>query len=445
MAIDPAKPFSRKSWNEDIIQEVNELCENPDTGCDPLPLLEEAEPDHIWTKPDVTEVQDKLKEICSENEFEEMETPQLWHYDAIIVPIEEAIQRGWCGCTPSETEYDFGYFPQRNLEAGKGTNKSTPTVIVVPAGCGGFKTTTYTSPYYPYPTNNARLLDIIRTAGDNDISTTSYTVLVRWVFWLEDKVEEIEDEIDVLEGQIITIEDDIEAKEAEITEATTLRDYYCIEEPGGSNCSDYTALVTSLEKDLTDLEDDLQVKEGELEVKETELDEAESVLDNKIEERNIAREEADAYAQTIWAARQSMELQYPTDIQPVRDLFPEMHEPWGDYFEDTRKFKPGHWYFYSGDALMTSGSFSPGGYPSDGITTQMVHLPNTCRYYNYTYHNDCLCPWEIPLQGTEECEGVIRIWWKFTGLLDVDCRNVSPDEWNLSFKVKHSPDYTRQS
>ncbi|MEE9548754.1 MAG: hypothetical protein V3V68_05305 [Nitrosomonadaceae bacterium] len=452
MTVDPSKAFSRQSWNRDIIREVNELCENPDEGCEPLETLDEAEPDHIWTKPDVTRVQDKLIEICSENTFDEMNTPQLWHYDDIIVPIEEAIQRGWCGCEPFETEYNFGYFPQRNLEAGKGEDKSSPTVDVTSTGCGGFETKTYLSPYYPVPPGNEALettrIEASRALSEarGEYNTTSYIT-----FFYEDVVEDIEDEIDVLESQIVAIEDDITDKEAEITEATTLRDYYCAEGPP-SECTTYTTLVTTLEGDLASLEDDLQVKEGELEVKEIQLVAAEASLESMIGLRDAARVEYDATAQAIWAILQSMELQYSTDIQPARDLFPEMDEPWGDYWEDTRNKQPGTWYFYidkHDDGIAVNviiGDFSPGGYPYHvSLPSHLVEIPNTCRYYDYTYFRDCNCPWEIPFRGTETCEGTTRIWWKFTSLLDVDCRNVEEDDWALAFIVKHSPDYTRPS
>ncbi len=460
MAVDPSKPFSRKSWNEDIIREVNELCENPDEGCDPLEPLEEAERDHIWTKPDVTRVQDKLKEICVENEFDDMNTPQLWHYDDIIVPIEEAIQRGWCNCEPEDTEYDFGYFPQKTLEASWKASRADGAVRSTPAGCGGTDTTTYTSPYYPVPPENEALNDI-RVAARNAIWFTlkpEYNNAVYLVFTAEDIVEDLEEEVEVLENQIIAIEEDIEDKEAEIKEATTLRDYYCIEEPEGSNCSDYTALVTTLEGELTDLEDDLQVKESELQVKETELEAAEADLDIKIENRNFIRGEWDAEAQIMWAAFQSMQLQWSTDINPINTLFPEMDEPWGDYWEDTRNKTPGYWRFiYDShddgvNATTMYGDFSPGGYPYYiGPRTEFIYwIPNTCRYFDYEYNKACLCPWEIPGQGTEACEGEVRVWWKKVSfgnllVLDIDCANVSPDDWGLTFKVKHSPNYTRPS
>lgn len=454
MVVDPSKAFSRRSWNEDIIREVNALCENPDSGCDPLEPLDEAERDHIWTKPDVTRVQDKLKEICSDNEFDEMNTPQLWHYDNIIVPIEEAIQRGWCNCEPSDTDYDFGYFPQTNFEASKSARNGAPTVKTVPGGCGGTDTTTYLSPYYPVPSGNAAL-ETARIAASQALDTakSEYNTAGYFTFYREDIVENIEEEITVLEGQIAAIEDDIDDKEAEITEAVTLRDYYCAEGPP-SECATYTALVTTLEGELVDLEDDLQVKEGELAVKETELIAAEAALEAQIVIRDTARTEFDAQAQILWAIFQSVELRWAGDIQPARDLFPEMDEPWGDYWEDTRNQVKGKWYFYAdkhnnGIGITTIiGDFSPGGYPYyiGPLRQYLTYIPNTCRYYDYNWHSDCNCPWEIPGRGTEACEKDTRVWWRFAfGFLDIDCANVDKDDWGLTFRVKHSPDYTRSS
>ena len=63
------KPYKRSDWNEDIIEKINELCVNPDSGCVPVDELEEVKEKHIWTKKDITEAQDKLIEICPENSF----------------------------------------------------------------------------------------------------------------------------------------------------------------------------------------------------------------------------------------------------------------------------------------------------------------------------------------------------------------------------------------
>jgi hypothetical protein len=93
--------LKRSDWN-DIIQQVNDLSSNPDAGCDPIePPLEEVGPDHKWSKTDISTVQDRLKEICEENEFDEI--PDLWK-QRTIDEINEAIARGWCDCEKCQAE-----------------------------------------------------------------------------------------------------------------------------------------------------------------------------------------------------------------------------------------------------------------------------------------------------------------------------------------------------
>lgn len=96
-------------WNEQIIQEVNNLAENPPSGCDPVTPLEEAEEDHLFMKQDVIDVQDKLKEICSDNNFTELNTPQLIIND-IIQELKDAIINGWCGCEPLIERWSVGSY-----------------------------------------------------------------------------------------------------------------------------------------------------------------------------------------------------------------------------------------------------------------------------------------------------------------------------------------------
>lgn len=90
--------YRRTDWNS-IIQQVNDLCENPPeaTDCDPLATLEEVDANHIWVKGDIQQVRDKLTEICDENVF--AETLDYWK-QATIDEINEAIVNGWCGCEP---------------------------------------------------------------------------------------------------------------------------------------------------------------------------------------------------------------------------------------------------------------------------------------------------------------------------------------------------------
>lgn len=96
--------WKREDWN-DIIQRINDLVQNPDSGCDTLTPLDEVDPNHIWTKQDVIDVRDKLQEICNENTFNEV--LRLWS-QVVIDEINEAIDNGWCGCSDREViEWNF--------------------------------------------------------------------------------------------------------------------------------------------------------------------------------------------------------------------------------------------------------------------------------------------------------------------------------------------------
>jgi hypothetical protein len=118
-AADNNFPFSRKVWNDEIIKPINALCENPPDGCDEIDPLDEAEKDHIWKKQDVQDVHDKLKELCEDNEFDDLDTPQL-DYKTLIEEILEAIQQGWCNCEPEEINlgaYTTQYLSHTSNEA----------------------------------------------------------------------------------------------------------------------------------------------------------------------------------------------------------------------------------------------------------------------------------------------------------------------------------------
>ena len=92
-------PWKRTDWN-DIIDRVNDLCTNPDSGCTGIDPLDDVEADHIWSVDDVQQVRDKLTEICSDNQFNA--DLRLWKQD-IIDEINDAISRGCCNtCCPSD-------------------------------------------------------------------------------------------------------------------------------------------------------------------------------------------------------------------------------------------------------------------------------------------------------------------------------------------------------
>lgn len=457
MVVDPSKAFSRKSWNEDIIQEVNDLCQNPDEGCDPLPTIPLVDSKHIWTKTDVTTVQDKLKEICPENDFEELDTLQLWSYPDIIIPIEEAITRGWCGCQPNETEYDLGYFPQVIIEAAAKEAHGTPTVKIKAAGCGGQETTTYESLWYAPPDNSA--VSAIAIAAHQGMQTdkSNYKTSSYLIFWLDDTIEELEDQIAVLEARIAVIEDtELPTAEAALASLIESRNYYCTEYPGGTECTTYTALVAAKEEEISELEEERDDKQSQVETKETQVEAYEELREEQVAIQSVSRAGWDSRAQIQWAAYQSHDLQFEQDLQPIRDHFPEMFEPWGDYWEDIRNWRIPLWTFThdrhdDGSISATRvGEFSPGGYPCylGYGADAFLEIPITCKFYTWHLKADCNCPWEIPFRGTERCERDDITWWKAVtfGLiqrLTGECSNVSESDYRLKFKVKHAIPYVR--
>lgn len=88
-----SKIWTRNDWN-DIIQRVNDLI-NSNEACKDVEPLEEVEENHIWTKQDITEVRDKLQEICEDTEFTE---DLIYWKQPIIDEINDAIDAGWCDC-----------------------------------------------------------------------------------------------------------------------------------------------------------------------------------------------------------------------------------------------------------------------------------------------------------------------------------------------------------
>jgi hypothetical protein len=94
--------YTREDWNS-LIRRVNDVLQNPpqDTDCEPIEPLEEVGPDHIWTKTDIQNLQNKLKETCEEISFSDI--PDLWK-QSIIDEIENALGQAWCGCDDECTE-----------------------------------------------------------------------------------------------------------------------------------------------------------------------------------------------------------------------------------------------------------------------------------------------------------------------------------------------------
>jgi hypothetical protein len=185
-AADNQFPFSRKMWNEEIIQPINSLCENPPDGCDSLDPLNEAEEHHIWTKKDVQEVHDKLEELCEDNEFEDLETPQL-NYKKLITEILEAIQAGWCGCEPEEIE--LGTYHTQTFQYTDNDTNCCGNTIDITGGfgfCQFIRSTTYHAPYQDIWVADDTFETRIQERRDKFSEAKSETIL-----WTEDREQEL--------------------------------------------------------------------------------------------------------------------------------------------------------------------------------------------------------------------------------------------------------------
>ena len=97
--------YSRAEWNE-LIDTVNALAS--DCGVD-APPLEHVDPNHIWAKSDIRDMQDRLRQICEDNTFTDP-IPDLW-LQSIIDEIMTAIAVGCCGddCWLAVWEVEAGF------------------------------------------------------------------------------------------------------------------------------------------------------------------------------------------------------------------------------------------------------------------------------------------------------------------------------------------------
>ena len=238
--------YKRIDWNS-IIQQVNDLCENPpeDTDCDPLDTLEEIEANHIWMKEDIEQVRDKLTEICDENIF--AESLNYWK-QTIIDEINEAIAAGWCGCE-EECLSDCSNAVSENP---------------VETYCGSYFVEACSA--NPDPCDWSTGKEECLQAG-----WRASSALGDWSdLWIEycslvEAVEELEHELEVLQNQLAVLE--------------TIRDAECAKPPP-NNCAAAQADVDAKQEEVDAKQEEIGEKEVERDAKQSEAqtkyDEAES-------------------------------------------------------------------------------------------------------------------------------------------------------------------------
>lgn len=346
--------WTRQDWNN-IIQQVNDLAQNPPEGtdCEPLDTLSEVDPEHIWTRGDITSVQDKLIEICKDNTFSA--ELRLWAQD-IIDEINAAIANGWCDC---EEEC----LPECSNAQG---NVTTYCGMLPATGCEGIG---------PSPGCSAEGRDQVEQAGGE-----ANTKIGQWAdAWseycsLKDAVEDLQDELDALEAQLSALEQ--------------ARDEACSHgDPEACNAAQAAVDAKQAEVDA---------KQAELDQKTQERDEKESEADGYEQEAETAAQLSTSLADSIPACGSTTGLTQFISPAPWADYAcdqlgpeclgrdPRRCRPWWHLQRKTNQYFPWGGEFHGNWQTWLGGGYTRSGTP---YITNVVACTNHCNYACSS--NDC--------------------------------------------------------
>jgi len=354
-----------EAWNA-IIQKVNDERTDPPDGCDPLDEIPCVDPEHIWTKDDVQEVQDAIDEMCPGTVIFEP-IPDYWD-DSIIDEIETALEDPWGDCCEEECREDC--------------INALPGDAEIFIDCGEYDVEECTEEFYPQD------YDPAEEAGSN-AKMAVYAWADLWVEYcnLQEEVEELEEELEDLEA---------------------IRDAICTQEPPDPPAC--------------------EVAQADVDAKQAELDEKKVERDAKEAEAEAKLDEADAYAaESISLSRESAYpecMYYYVDdvlsISPVPwqdtaacellgpDCWPLYRDPdrcrvsWAvqrKYFED-KKCGPDYEGTYQS---FISGGFTPRGNPY--VTS--ITFPGVPNYACST-SGSCLPP--LPCEWETGCAAKYHYW-----------------------------------
>lgn len=353
-------PYTRTTWTEDfawneIIQEVNELATNPDEGCDPVETLEEVEENHIWNKTDVTEVQDKLKEICPDNEFTELLENQPWTV-VIINEIKDALITGWCECQPVPDELFLGQwivvkeYGERPSPSGPEYNKCGGRIKLNPWWhFTGQDEWVYSSPCY-----NHTIYDASNSILRSTIYNTYVTARDNVTSWINDRRNELLQQrfVEELATDLISKRNQLEALENQLAACQS----------GGGDCSSIIAQISEVNSDITEIENLLQETK-------TKRDNYKSNAENHLAI-------ADAAAIANWEALQGLQHWDPAAFNIIVDHLAGISAEWGigeypyDYQRGGWGVRRTWWYAfaptYPFEAQAIGGHFTPSGLPFSG-------------------------------------------------------------------------------
>jgi len=320
--------FTHADWC-DIINRVNDLIESgggeptePEGGgeggggeeggdefaCPTLELLECPEKPHIWSKKDIEEVQDKLEEVCDENEdtwteLEDIPDPgQLW-LATVLNEIEEAIEDGWCNCcwdcpeairhcigggkiAPDPSYTTIGHFVPSEPQIGYTTDINDVSRVSTTKIMLHTTVTTWTNTYI-----NGADID-----GQND----ARTALRQDMYATYTECREAEEKWDlhrtmqqVWQMAKDQVDEELERAEEVLEDLRDMKDEICAEaqeDPSRQGaCDNMDDLISDQEEDIEELEDNKEQIYDEYDRHEEEADEAWATIERATSENDTQR------------------------------------------------------------------------------------------------------------------------------------------------------------
>ena len=359
-----------ENWNDEVIQPVNDLATNPPDGCDPVEPLEEAEEDHLFKKSDIKDVHDKLLEICPDNQFTQLETPQLITED-LFTEIEDAIANGWCAECSEQEGPGEGETTCRALgifTSGVWSHTSYESQCCGEVYTSGFpppwadiKETTYNTDWHDthqYDDSNAEAWAILQ-----DSYTRALNAGVNWAhhdqqrLFYEKRIKETEEEIQ-------EIEEDLEILRAQLA---------------------------ACPKDCQPIINEIAAKEAELQILQDLLVEYQAELDEHTAEAATYLQECDAAAVENWTAAGAIKDWNPGIINLV-DQMQGISAPWGTgawgYSYNWSTFKVRSSYNGGREYTVMFGKFTPSGKPFAKNAALLSNVGHECRI-QYTIRLKC--------------------------------------------------------
>jgi hypothetical protein len=411
-------PWTRENWNS-LIRRVNALSQNPDSGCDPKDPLAEVGPDHRWTKADIEEVQNRLQEICEENQFT---SPNLWKQQ-IVDEINDAITKGWCGCEDEEClDMCPNAAPPAELYLGSWA------AVYLHVGDIHYDCSGHSEDY-----------------GDlwekcNEVASPNYTSAEasQYQAYISDAGRQAQEwavsaaRVCMYKGQLRRQQDMLADAKRDLAGAEKRVGLYCVPNGNHGECADAKDAVQSLTQQIADLEKGIAAAQQQL------------VEEEKT--RDQAAEAADAAVSASWALGGSFGLNKPELSINFVQFYQSVTEPWNKFYScDNANDAPSRcrtsfsimaYDAYTGKwHSAANGSFTPNGLAySDSVTKGLPW----CGTYT-EYHEGC--PGWPPFYGPTPP----RQYEKFcqcSGLTCVGCQEHTLPPVELKFVV-HYPEPVR--